>query len=131
MTKYGRLAKLYFEEGPRSTIPEGKIKVEYHKLEENVFCSGATFVSKSGGGEEDDGFIVSYVHDEVSSISQVSLVSLLHEVSFLDMHEFSCSVLFLQVLIIDAKKFKSQPIATITLPNSALWFSWNLYFHAA
>ncbi|KAG8657280.1 hypothetical protein MANES_03G058000v8 [Manihot esculenta] len=77
--------------GPRFLNPEGKIKVEYHKLEENVFCSGATFVSKSGGGEEDDGFIVSYVHDEVSSISQV--------------------------LIIDAKKFKSQPIATITLPN--------------
>ncbi|OAY54225.1 carotenoid 9,10(9',10')-cleavage dioxygenase 1 [Manihot esculenta] len=97
VTKFGRLAKLCFEEGQRSTVPEGEktcggqIKVEYHKLEENVFCTGAAFVPKSGGDEEDDGFIVTHVHNEMSNVSQV--------------------------LIIDAKKFESQPIATINLPN--------------
>ena len=56
---------------------EGKtgplIKVEYHRFEANNFCTGIAFVSKHGGVEEDDGWIVSYVHNEDANISQVSI----------------------------------------------------------
>ncbi|KAG8375584.1 hypothetical protein BUALT_Bualt10G0115700 [Buddleja alternifolia] len=64
MAKYGGLAKLYFEE------PEELIKVEYHKFPENTFCSGGAFVAKCNGVEEDDGWIITYVHNEDSNTSQ-------------------------------------------------------------
>ncbi|XP_010648499.1 carotenoid 9,10(9',10')-cleavage dioxygenase 1 [Vitis vinifera] len=96
MAKYGGLAKLYFEEQDK-TLParDGKkgqlIKVEYHRFEENNFCSGSAFVPKQGGVEEDDGWIISFVHNEDTNISQVH--------------------------IIDARKFDSKPVAKITLPQ--------------
>lgn len=37
----------------------------------NTFCSGAAFVPKHGG-LEDDGWIITYVHHEDRNISQVS-----------------------------------------------------------
>lgn len=49
------------------------IKVEYHRFEENNFCSGSAFVPKQGGVEEDDGWIISFVHNEDTNISQVSI----------------------------------------------------------
>ncbi|KAL7167100.1 hypothetical protein ACSBR2_037720 [Camellia fascicularis] len=67
------------------------IKVEYHKFEENTFCSGAAFVPKHEGGEEDDGWIIAFVHNEHTDTSFV--------------------------YIIDAKKFCSEPVAKITLPS--------------
>ncbi|KAG8375583.1 hypothetical protein BUALT_Bualt10G0115600 [Buddleja alternifolia] len=85
MPKYGGLAKLYFEE------LEELIKVEHHKFPENTFCSGATFVAKSDGVEEDDGWIITYLHNEDSNTSQV--------------------------YIVDAKKFSNEPVAKITLPS--------------
>ncbi|KAF8400858.1 hypothetical protein HHK36_014161 [Tetracentron sinense] len=96
MAKYGSLAKLYFEEpdtrlSVTKGISEELIKVEYHKFEENHFCSGAVFVSKHGAHEEDDGYIVSFVHDEETNVSQVH--------------------------VIDTKKFSSEPVAKITLPQ--------------
>ncbi|CAI0441365.1 unnamed protein product [Linum tenue] len=66
------------------------IKVEYHELEKNTFCSGAAFVPKLAACEEDDGWIVAFVHNEDTDTSKV--------------------------YIIDAKKFSSQPVAKITLP---------------
>ncbi|XP_059641984.1 carotenoid 9,10(9',10')-cleavage dioxygenase 1-like isoform X2 [Cornus florida] len=69
MAKYGGLAKLYLGE-PEHRFYQGKrqhenfIKVEYHKFEKNTFCSGATFVPKCGGSEEDDGWIISFVQNE-------------------------------------------------------------------
>lgn len=66
MAKYGMLAKLYFEE-----MAEDFIRVEYHTFEENTFCSGAAFVSKHEGQEEDDGWLVCYLHNEETDISQV------------------------------------------------------------
>ncbi|OMO91085.1 Carotenoid oxygenase [Corchorus olitorius] len=94
MAKYGGLAKLSFDE-PNTSISmqqeEGLIKEEYHMLEENTFCTGATFVPKEGGSEEDDGWIITFVHNEDTNTSQV--------------------------LIIDAgKNFSGEPIAKITLP---------------
>ncbi|KAI3468214.1 hypothetical protein Pfo_024877 [Paulownia fortunei] len=67
------------------------IKVEYHKFAENTFCSGAAFVAKSGKAEEDDGWIITYVHNEDSNTSQVHIV--------------------------DAKNFSNEPVAKITLPS--------------
>ncbi|BFG18557.1 hypothetical protein CerSpe_048310 [Prunus speciosa] len=53
MGKYGSLAKLYLEESNSTSFVEGKcedlIKVEYHKFEENNFCSGSVFVARHGG----------------------------------------------------------------------------------
>ncbi|KAL6006140.1 hypothetical protein ACLOJK_040186 [Asimina triloba] len=95
LPKYGSLAKLYFEEKNKTSKSEeggeDRIKVEYHLLEENQFCSGAAFVSKQGGLREDDGWVISFVHSEDTNISQVH--------------------------IIDAQKFERGPVAKITLPQ--------------
>lgn len=40
-------------------------------LKENTFCTGASFVPKDGGIEEDDGWIITFVHNEDTNISQV------------------------------------------------------------
>lgn len=69
--KYAGVAKLYFEE-PDNTESEELIKVEYHKFEEKIFCSGATFVPKGRRVEEDDGWIITFLHNEDTNISQVS-----------------------------------------------------------
>ncbi|KAJ4844951.1 hypothetical protein Tsubulata_019067 [Turnera subulata] len=76
--KYGSLAKLYLEERQYSMQPSGErkydnhdnpIRVEYHKFPENVFRTGIAFVPKEGGHEE-DGWIITYVHNEESNVSQ-------------------------------------------------------------
>jgi len=38
----------------------------------NTFCSGASFVPKPGGIDEDDGWIITFTHNENENISQVS-----------------------------------------------------------
>ncbi|KAF6164199.1 hypothetical protein GIB67_010169 [Kingdonia uniflora] len=85
--KYGKLAKLYLDESKE----DGLVKVEYHNFDENTFCSGAVFVRKDGSSEEDDGWVVSFVHNEETNISQVH--------------------------IIDAKKFGTEAITKITMPQ--------------
>lgn len=50
------------------------IEVEHHKFPNNTFCSGAAFVAKRGGADEDDGWIIAYVHNEDSNTSQVNLL---------------------------------------------------------
>nr|GMD44230.1 carotenoid 9,10(9',10')-cleavage dioxygenase 1-like [Ipomoea batatas] len=86
MAKYGGIAKLYLEEGEGEEL----IKVDYHMLPQNTFCTGAVFVAKTGGNEEDDGWIVTFVHNENTNTSQVYMI--------------------------DAKHFSNEPTATITLP---------------
>ncbi|KAJ6669993.1 BETA-CAROTENE DIOXYGENASE [Salix viminalis] len=92
MPKFGGLAKLYFEETNNKEWEEseGHIKVEHHEFEGNTFCTGAAFVPKEGGREEDDGWIITFVHDEDTNTSKV--------------------------YIIDTKNFTSEPVAKITLP---------------
>ncbi|KAB5514042.1 hypothetical protein DKX38_027948 [Salix brachista] len=92
MPKFGGLAKLYFEETNNKEWgeSEGHIKVEHHEFEGNTFCTGAAFVPKEGGREEDDGWIITFVHDEDTNTSKV--------------------------YIIDTKNFTSEPVAKITLP---------------
>ncbi|XP_057434748.1 carotenoid 9,10(9',10')-cleavage dioxygenase 1-like [Lotus japonicus] len=95
--KYGGLAKLYFEESCEefSMIdkekPEEPIKVEYHMFEKNVFCTGASFVPKNEGVEEDDGWVITFVHNEDTNTSQVH--------------------------IIDTKKFSGETVVKITFPH--------------
>ncbi|BBG95318.1 carotenoid cleavage dioxygenase 1 [Prunus dulcis] len=97
MGKFGSLAKLYLEESYATTSAEGKceelIKVEYHKFEENNFCNGSVFVARHGGKgtEEDDGWIVSFVHNEETDVTQVH--------------------------VIDTSRFGSEAIAKLTLPQ--------------
>ncbi|XP_015084337.1 carotenoid 9,10(9',10')-cleavage dioxygenase 1-like [Solanum pennellii] len=85
LVKYGGLAKFQFEEDMEL------IKVEYHMLAEGNFCSGTTFVPKPQGVDEDDGWLVTFLHNENTNVSHV--------------------------YIVDAKKFATHPITTITLPN--------------
>ena len=47
------------------------ISVEFHALQERQFCSGVQFVAKKNGRDEDDGWVITYVHDEGANISQV------------------------------------------------------------
>lgn len=53
-------------------MEEQLIKMEFHEFEENTYCTGAAFVAKQGGVEEDDGWIITFVHNEQTNISQVS-----------------------------------------------------------
>jgi len=50
------------------------ISVEFHALQERQFCSGVQFVAKKNGRDEDDGWVITYVHDEGANISQVILL---------------------------------------------------------
>ncbi|KAH7574260.1 hypothetical protein JRO89_XS03G0272600 [Xanthoceras sorbifolium] len=90
MLKYGGLAKLYFEEPDMEfltieTQSEKPIKVEYHRFEDSVFCTGAAFFSKGRGLEEDDGWIITFAHNENTNTSQVS--------------QFFCCTVFFCVII--------------------------------
>ncbi|ERN15065.1 hypothetical protein AMTR_s00056p00029160 [Amborella trichopoda] len=90
--KYGKFAKLCFEEiQEKQRGSENMIKIEYHELEENQFCSGLAFVAKPGQGKEDEGWLISFVHNEDANLSQV--------------------------YIIDVKNFCGGPVAKITLPK--------------
>ncbi|KAF4394391.1 carotenoid 9,10(9',10')-cleavage dioxygenase 1-like isoform X1 [Cannabis sativa] len=87
--KFGGLAKLHFE--PENDSRFSSTKVEYKMFEKNTFGSGATFIPKIGSDEEDDGWIITFVHNEDTDISQA--------------------------LVIDTKKFSGDPVAKITLPS--------------
>ncbi|PHT28432.1 hypothetical protein CQW23_31945 [Capsicum baccatum] len=94
--KFGGIAKLHFEERRVEISKDDKqeddlIKVEYHIFPTKTFCSGAIFVQKVEGVDEDDGWIVAFTHNENTNQSQV--------------------------YIIDAKDFESEPIAIIILPS--------------
>ncbi|CAJ1973892.1 unnamed protein product [Sphenostylis stenocarpa] len=95
--KYGGLAKLYFEESctqfsmGNKEQAEKPIRVECHMFGKNTFCSGAAFVPRDGGLEEDDGWIIAFVHNEDINISEVH--------------------------IIDTKKFCGEMVTKITLPR--------------
>uniref|UniRef100_A0A7N0V5X9 Carotenoid cleavage dioxygenase n=1 Tax=Kalanchoe fedtschenkoi TaxID=63787 RepID=A0A7N0V5X9_KALFE len=93
MPKFGGLAKLYLEEPDTGSegVSSSLIKVKYHMFPENVFCTGAAFVPKPRGREEDDGWIISFVHNEAADISQV--------------------------FIVDTKSFSSEPVAKLSLPR--------------
>ncbi|KAJ6745611.1 DIOXYGENASE putative-RELATED [Salix koriyanagi] len=92
MPKFGGLAKLSFDEtaSKEEEQAEGHIKVEYHEFEGNTFCTGSAFVPKEGGLEEDDGWIITFVHVEDVNTSKV--------------------------YIIDTKNFTGEPVAKFTMP---------------
>ena len=69
MPKFGGLAKLHFARQDEKN--SSAARVEYHMFGDNIFCSGAAFVPKQFGLEEDDGWIVTFVHNEHTNISQV------------------------------------------------------------
>ncbi|KAF8036083.1 hypothetical protein BT93_C1929 [Corymbia citriodora subsp. variegata] len=98
LPKFGSLAKLYFDESQAELFKEGEydqaVKVEYHKFEEGNFCSGSVFAAKNGSAkdeDEDDGWIVTFVHNEVSDETQVH--------------------------VIDVKDFGGEPVAKLSLPQ--------------
>ncbi|XP_045799446.1 carotenoid 9,10(9',10')-cleavage dioxygenase-like isoform X1 [Trifolium pratense] len=93
--KYGGLAKLYFEESCEELSMSKRekdepIKMEYHMFEKNTFCSGSAFLARDEGVEEDDGWIIAFVHNEDTNTSQVH--------------------------IIDTKNFSSETVAKIEMP---------------
>jgi len=90
--KYGGFAKFYLDERNNTEISGASpIKMQYHWLGKHKFCSGASFVPRVGGSHENDGWIISFVHDEKANTSQVHIV--------------------------DAKRFEDAPVAKITLPR--------------
>ncbi|XP_006359776.1 carotenoid 9,10(9',10')-cleavage dioxygenase 1-like [Solanum tuberosum] len=92
-TRFSGLVKLHFEEKKTFNMDEEDelIKAEYHMFPKNTFCSGTSFVPKPEGIDEDDGWIITFTHNENENISQVC--------------------------IIDAKKFTKEPVAIITLSS--------------
>ncbi|KAL6344649.1 hypothetical protein AAG906_002555 [Vitis piasezkii] len=51
-----------------------RMKVKYHSFGENSFCTGSAFALKVGSCVEDDGWIVSFVHNENTYVSQTCRV---------------------------------------------------------
>ncbi|XP_004501163.1 zeaxanthin 7,8(7',8')-cleavage dioxygenase, chromoplastic-like isoform X2 [Cicer arietinum] len=77
--KYRGLAKLYFEESSTDIClsirdKDEPIRMEYHMFEKNTFCNGSTFVPRDGGVEEDDGWIITFVHNEDTNKSEVHII---------------------------------------------------------
>ncbi|KAK3030416.1 hypothetical protein RJ639_037545 [Escallonia herrerae] len=98
--------KIYFEELEAGEDKEGQshqaIKIVYQKFAKNNFCPGATYVSKPGAVEEDDGWIVAFRHDEDTDTSHV--------------------------LVVDANNFEEEPIAKIALPQRVPYGHHGAYF---
>ncbi|KAL0288587.1 UNVERIFIED_CONTAM: Carotenoid 9,10(9',10')-cleavage dioxygenase [Sesamum angustifolium] len=99
MVKYGGLAKVCLQERNVQFLEginqngggaEEYRKIEYHMFPENTFCTGASFVPKQGAADEDDGWLITFVHNEDTNISEV--------------------------YIVDAKKISSEAVAKIRLP---------------
>lgn len=51
-------------------------------FEKNTFCNGSTFVPRDGGVEEDDGWIITFVHNEDTNKSEVCLISSLNSCNY-------------------------------------------------
>uniref|UniRef100_A0A0D9XCG3 Uncharacterized protein n=1 Tax=Leersia perrieri TaxID=77586 RepID=A0A0D9XCG3_9ORYZ len=130
--KYGGLAKLCLEERDNvvTETSEDLIKTEYHWLGKDEFCSGAAFVPRPGGSHEDDGWIISFVHNEGSNKSQASIcyyiVSCMHAIFRMNNappnfefrnYNFLLPGEKLYVHIIDAQRFEAAPVAKIILPQ--------------
>lgn len=106
---------------------EDLIKTEYHGFGEDQFFSGAAFVPRVGGSHEDDGWIISFVHDERSNTSQASacyIISHAHAIFCMNDTQIQIwiwicffHVSMLQVHIIDAQTFEGAPVAKIVLPQ--------------
>ncbi|XP_024520615.1 carotenoid 9,10(9',10')-cleavage dioxygenase isoform X2 [Selaginella moellendorffii] len=86
MPKYGKFMKVKLPESC-----EDEIDVKYHDLGANRYGSEPLFVARPHSTDEDDGWIVSYVHDEETNKSEV--------------------------YIFDAQKFQDQAVARIGLPQ--------------
>ncbi|KAL0323821.1 UNVERIFIED_CONTAM: Carotenoid 9,10(9',10')-cleavage dioxygenase 1 [Sesamum calycinum] len=95
MVKYGGLAKVCLQERNVQFLEGIKQngeyrKIEYHMFPESTFCTGASFVAKQGAADEDDGWLITFVHNEDTNVSEV--------------------------YIVDAKKISSEAVAKIRLP---------------
>ncbi|BBN07128.1 hypothetical protein MPTK1_4g01260 [Marchantia polymorpha subsp. ruderalis] len=80
--KYGRLVKVHVSEDERA---------DFHEVGENTFTSEPVFVPRPGSTIEDDGWIVTYVHNEETHQSDM--------------------------IIVDSQKFDEKPVARIRLPQ--------------
>lgn len=87
MPKYGKLVKLHLQD----MILGESVKKEFYDPGPNTYLSEPLFVPRPHSIDEDDGWIVTYVHDETSNISQVH--------------------------ILDSKNFSAKPLAKIHLPQ--------------
>ncbi|KAL0288586.1 UNVERIFIED_CONTAM: Carotenoid 9,10(9',10')-cleavage dioxygenase 1 [Sesamum angustifolium] len=83
MVKYGGLAKVCLQErnvqflegiNENGEGAEEYRKIEYHMFPENTFCTGASFVPKQGAADEDDGWLITFVHNEDANVSEVYIV---------------------------------------------------------
>jgi carotenoid cleavage dioxygenase len=97
--------------------------MQYHWLGKHEFCSGASFLPRVGGSYEDDGWIISFVHDEKANTSQASFLCCIYindpirGTSHRGNKCWNLYVFMLQVHIVDAKRFEDAPVAKITLPR--------------
>lgn len=71
------------------------MKVGYHNFKMDSFCSRCVLIPTKDGLGEDSGWIVSWVHNEGTDVSQV--------------------------LVIEAQKSKGEPVEKITLPQRATY----------
>ncbi|KAE8732617.1 hypothetical protein F3Y22_tig00001825pilonHSYRG00195 [Hibiscus syriacus] len=106
MGRFAGLAKLNFgEQNTRISLAGNSRRINQSRIshvEKNTYCSGAAFVPKEGGVEEDDGWIITFIHHQDTNVSQA--------------------------YIIDAKNSSMSQLLNYTTMQSPGWFSWS--FHA-
>ncbi|MCO5604575.1 hypothetical protein L7F22_058743 [Adiantum nelumboides] len=97
MPKYGRLVKV--------TLPDkGKdCNLVFYDAGKDVFFSEPLFVPRPNSALEDDGWVVTYVHDEKNDSSEVH--------------------------ILDAQKFSKPPVARIQLPQRVPYGLHSTFMH--
>ncbi|KAG6544250.1 hypothetical protein Mapa_014253 [Marchantia paleacea] len=85
---FGKMSKVDFSSTENG---KGRVNFEIHHFGPNRYGSEPVFVAKPGSTEEDDGWIVTYVHDISTGQSEA--------------------------IIVDAKKFSEEPVARLLLPQ--------------
>ncbi|OAE33836.1 hypothetical protein AXG93_3559s1020 [Marchantia polymorpha subsp. ruderalis] len=84
---FGEMSKIDFSSCENG---KGRLSIESHHFGPNRYGGEPVFVPKPGSTEEDDGWIITYVHDMNTGQSEA--------------------------IIVDAKKFSEEPVARLLLP---------------
>jgi carotenoid cleavage dioxygenase-like enzyme len=96
-TRYGYTAKMAVEQSPLMTF-DGLIKYDFscgssqlHKFKVGCYGGEAVFVPRTGGCQEDDGWLLTFVYDTAQKSSEL--------------------------IVVDANNFTNKPVARILLPQ--------------
>jgi len=102
--------------------------VEYHKSEQNTFCTEAALVPKQGSHEEDDGWIITFVHNEDTSICPKKVNFALWYIIIIRLLYLKYLSTFIGLYNWHQKVYQWASCQNHVAMLSPIWISWS--FHA-